>query len=122
MKRLAALLLAALLSACATQAPIPPAVPAPDVPADAPAVYSLDIQVENDTRDNRLAKLLGQHLDIARYRASQAALSRVDLARLSGAPGAHVGHFTPDALDSRIHSRLELAEHAFQVVEIHVAP
>jgi translocation and assembly module TamA len=88
MKRLAALLLAALLSACATQAPIPPAVPAPDVPADAPAVYSLDIQVENDTRDNRLAKLLGQHLDIARYRASQAALSRVELARLAAAAPA----------------------------------
>jgi translocation and assembly module TamA len=88
MRRLAALLLAALLSACATQAPIPPAVPAPDVPADAPAVYSLDIQVENDTRDNRLAKLLGQHLDIARYRASQAALSRVELARLAAAAPA----------------------------------
>jgi translocation and assembly module TamA len=63
-------------------------VPAPDVPADAPAVYSLDIQVENDTRDNRLAKLLGQHLDIARYRASQAALSRVELARLAAAAPA----------------------------------
>jgi translocation and assembly module TamA len=88
MRCLGALLLAALLGGCATQAPVPPAVPAPDVPADAPAVYSLDIQVEDDTRDNRLAKLLGQHLDIARYRASQAALSRVELARLAAAAPA----------------------------------
>lgn len=79
----------AVLSGCATKAPpLPPAQPAPDIPVDAPAVYSLDIQVEDDTRDNRLAKLLGQHLDIARYRASKAALSRVELARLAAAAPA----------------------------------
>lgn len=88
MKRFAALLLVAVLSGCATQAPTPAPVPAPDVPADAPAVYSLDIRVDDDTRDNRLRNLLGQHLDIARYRASEAALSRVELARLAAAAPA----------------------------------
>lgn len=84
MKRLTcALLLVAVLSGCATKAPTPAPVPAPDVPADAPAVYSLDIEVEDDYRDNRLRNLLQQHLDIARYRASEAALSRVELARLA---------------------------------------
>ena len=87
MKSLVALLLAALLAGCATPTPTPPPVPvpAPDVPADAPAVYSLDIQVEDDTRDNGLRNLLLQHLDVARYRASEAALSRVELARLAAA-------------------------------------
>jgi translocation and assembly module TamA len=88
MKRLLALLLVAVLSGCATQAPSPAPVPAPDVPADAPAVYSLDIEVEDDYRDNRLRNLLQQHLDIARYRASEAALSRVELARLAAAAPA----------------------------------
>ncbi|RZL49085.1 MAG: outer membrane protein assembly factor [Variovorax sp.] len=94
MMRLApALLLVAVLSGCATQAPTPPpaatpAATAPDVPADAPAVYSLDIEVEDDYRDNRLFKLLQENLDIARYRASQAALSRVELARLAAAAPA----------------------------------
>ena len=91
MGRLLALLLAALLSACATQAPAPkpaphaPAAPAaPDIPADAPAVYSLDIRVDED-RDGELRPLLQQNLDLARYRASEAALSRVELARLAAA-------------------------------------
>ncbi|HEV6964043.1 autotransporter assembly complex protein TamA, partial [Roseateles sp.] len=60
---------------------------APDVPADAPAVYSLDIRVEGDG-GNRLRDLLQQNLDLARYRASQAALSRVELARLASAAPA----------------------------------
>lgn len=86
MSRFLALLLAALLSACATQAPPPtPAPPAPDIPADAPAVYSLDIRVDGDGRDDGLRKLLQQNLDLARYRASEAALSRVELARLAAA-------------------------------------
>jgi len=85
MRGLVALLLAALLTACATKPPPqPPAPPAPDVPADAPAVYSLDIRVENDNGD-RLRTLLQQNLDLARYRASEAALSRVELARLATA-------------------------------------
>ena len=90
MTRLVALLLAALLSACATQAPPqPPAPPAPDIPADAPAVYSLDIRIDGDSRDNAaLHALLSQNLDIARYRASEAALSRVELARLAAAAPA----------------------------------
>ncbi|WP_394476829.1 autotransporter assembly complex protein TamA [Roseateles sp. LYH14W] len=83
-----ALLLVAVLSGCATQAPTPAPVPAPDVPANAPAVYSLDIEVEDDYRDNRLRNLLQEHLDIARYRASEAALSRVELARLAAAAPA----------------------------------
>ncbi|MBW8843926.1 MAG: BamA/TamA family outer membrane protein [Burkholderiales bacterium] len=84
MTRAIALLLAVLLSACATQAPPPPpAPPAPDIPADAPAVYSLDIRVEDD--NGRLRTLLQQNLDLARYRASEAALSRVELARLAAA-------------------------------------
>lgn len=89
MMRLAgALLLAAWLSGCATRPPPqPPAPPAPDVPADAPAVYSLDIRVEGDG-GNRLRDLLQQNLDLARYRASQAALSRVELARLASAAPA----------------------------------
>jgi translocation and assembly module TamA len=90
MTRLVALLLAALLSACATQAPPQaPAPPAPDIPADAPAVYSLDIRIEGDGRDNAaLRTLLNQNLDIARYRASEAALSKVELARLAAAAPA----------------------------------
>lgn len=84
----AALLLAALLSGCATKAPPqPPAPPAPDIPADAPAVYSLDIRVEDD-RSSTLRTLLQQNLDLARYRASEAALSRVELARLAAAAPA----------------------------------
>lgn len=89
---LAAALLAALLGGCATRPPdpVPPATPAPGVPADAPAKYSLDIEVENDTRANRLRNLLREHLDIARYRASEAALSRIELARLAAAAPAQV--------------------------------
>jgi translocation and assembly module TamA len=87
MTRLIALLLAALLSGCATKAPPPPAPPAPDIPADAPAVYSLDIRVEDD-RGGTLRSLLQQNLDLARYRASEAALSRVELARLAAAAPA----------------------------------
>jgi translocation and assembly module TamA len=96
MTRLIALLLsAALLAGCANlktdnSASDTTPRPAPDVPADAPAVYSLDIEVQDDTRDNGLRKLLGQHLDIARYRASEAALSRVELARLAAAAPAQV--------------------------------
>ena len=82
-----ALLLVAVLSGCATKAPAPTPVPAPDVPVDAPAVYSLDIRVENDS-DGKLRGLLQQNLDIARYRASEAALSRVELARLAAAAPA----------------------------------
>lgn len=110
--RLPALLLAALLAACATTAPQPPeqpaALPAPDVPADAPAAYSLDIQVDGDARDNRLRNLLRQNLDIARYRASEAALSRVELARLAAAAPAQAqqlleteGYFNASADVSR---------------------
>lgn len=110
--RLAGLLLAPVLafvlSACATRPPEPPvapAVPAPEVSRDAPAVYSLDIKVEGGNGDTgRLRTLLGQHLDIARYRASQAALSRVELARLAAAAPAQAqalleteGHFNATA-------------------------
>jgi len=100
----AAALLVAMLSGCATRSPTPPPVPVPGVAADAPAVYTLDIEVEADTRDNRLRNLLQQHLDIARYRASQAALSRVELARLAAAAPAQAetlleteGHFNATA-------------------------
>ncbi len=89
-RALLALLLVAVLSGCATKPPAPASPPpgaAPDIPADAPAVYSLDIRVENDG-DGRLRALLQQHLDIARYRASEAALSRVELARLAAAAPA----------------------------------
>ncbi len=88
------LLIAACLTGCAALKPqqpepaLPAAEPAPDVSPDAPAVYSLDIQVDDDTRDNRLRNLLRQNLDIARYRASEAALSRVELARLAAAAPA----------------------------------
>ncbi|MFG6414894.1 autotransporter assembly complex family protein [Roseateles sp. DC23W] len=97
MTRLIALLLsAALLAGCSALSPkpsepatgLPAPVPAPDAAADAPAVYDLAIEVDGDTRDNDLRKLLGQHLDIARYRASEAALSRVELARLAAAAPA----------------------------------
>ncbi|RZJ06853.1 MAG: outer membrane protein assembly factor, partial [Rubrivivax sp.] len=104
MMRLIALLLVAVLSGCATKAPEPQPQPAPDVAADAPAVYSLDIEVADDTRDNRLRNLLQQHLDIARYRASEAALSRGELARLAAAAPAQAetlleteGHFNAAA-------------------------
>jgi translocation and assembly module TamA len=81
-----AVLLAVLLSACATKPPPPPSTPAPDIPADAPAVYSLDIRVDADSRESsQLRALLAQNLDLARYRASQAALNRVELARLAAA-------------------------------------
>ncbi|CAM3997213.1 autotransporter assembly complex protein TamA [Roseateles saccharophilus] len=83
----AALLLMAVLSGCATKAPAPQAQPAPDIPADAPAVYSLDIRVDGE-RAGDLRALLQQHLDLARYRASEAALSRVELARLAAAAPA----------------------------------
>ncbi|HEY1130725.1 MAG TPA: BamA/TamA family outer membrane protein [Roseateles sp.] len=104
MARLLALLVAALLSACATQPPPPPpAAPAPDIPADAPAVYSLDISVDDD-RDGSLRTLLQQNLDLARYRASEAALSRVELARLAAAAPSQAqalleteGHFNATA-------------------------
>ena len=105
---LALLLVAVLSSGCATKAPAPTPVPAPDVPADAPAVYSLDIQVEDDYRDNRLLKLLQENLDIARYRASEAALSRVELARLAAAAPAQaatlletLGYFSATATVER---------------------
>lgn len=91
MTRLVALLLAVLLTACATQAPPPqaPAPPAPDIPADSPAVYSLDIRIDGEGRETaRLRTLLAQNLDLARYRASEAALSRVELARLAAAAPA----------------------------------
>jgi translocation and assembly module TamA len=92
MTRLIALLLVAVLGGCASTtpapSPTPAAPPAPEVSADAPAVYSLDIEVEDDFRDNRLFKLLDQNLDIARYRASKAALSRAELARLAAAAPA----------------------------------
>ncbi|MGM9484007.1 autotransporter assembly complex protein TamA [Roseateles sp. NT4] len=85
-----AVLFAVLLSACATQAPPQaPAPPAPDIPADAPAVYSLDIRIDGDSRDaGALQSLLAQNLDLARYRASEAALSKVELARLAAAAPA----------------------------------
>lgn len=107
MTRLIALLLsAALLAGCATSpspsAPKPP--PAAASAPDAPAVYSLDIQVENGERSGELRQLLAQHLDIARYRASEAALSRVELARLAAAAPAQAtellqteGHFNATA-------------------------
>ena len=77
-------LLSAVLSGCATKTPLPPDPPAPDLAAEASAVYSLDIGVDDD-RDGSLRALLQQHLDIARYRASEAALSRTELARLAAA-------------------------------------
>jgi translocation and assembly module TamA len=88
MTRLLALLLVAVLSGCATKAPQPPQPEAaPGIPADAPAVYSLDIRVDGD-RASELRALLLQNLDLARYRASEAALSRVELARLAAAAPA----------------------------------
>lgn len=87
MMRFVALLIAALLSGCATQAPAPKPEAAPGIPTDAPAVYSLDIRL-NDGSDSGLRSLLLQNLDLARYRASEAALSRVELARLAAAAPA----------------------------------
>ena len=37
-----------------------------------------------------------------------------------GAAGADVRHVPADALDGGVHPRLDLAEHAFQIVEIHM--
>ncbi|MFX8258133.1 hypothetical protein ABTL23_19210, partial [Acinetobacter baumannii] len=73
---------------CAASLPptAPPAPPA-DARAEAAAVYSLDIRVDGD-RSGELRALLMQHLDLARYRASEAALSRVELARLAAAAPA----------------------------------
>lgn len=88
MTRLIGLLLLAVLSGCATRAPEPKpdaaAAAATAVPAEGPAVYSLDIRVD----DSALRSLLQENLDLARYRASQAALSRVELARLAAAAPA----------------------------------
>ncbi len=88
MTRLIGLLLLAVLSGCATRAPEPKpdaaAAAATSVPAEGPAVYSLDIRVD----DSGLRGLLQENLDLARYRASQAALSRVELARLAAAAPA----------------------------------
>jgi translocation and assembly module TamA len=102
-----ALLLAALLSGCATQTPAPEAAAAPSAPASGPAVYDLDIQVEGDRR-GQLRALLQENLDLARYRASQAALSPVELARLAAAAPAQAetlleteGHFNAKADVSR---------------------
>lgn len=89
MRRLLALLLAALLAGCATTEPTPKPKPgmAAAPAAEAPAVYSLDIRL-SDGSDSALRGLLLQHLDLARYRASEAALSRGELARLAAAaPG-----------------------------------
>ncbi|MFG6465688.1 autotransporter assembly complex protein TamA [Roseateles sp. BYS87W] len=107
-RRLALLCMAALLTACATPATHAPASTssaAPGAPAaDTPAVYSLDIQVD----DSALRDLLQEHLDLARYRANQAALSRVELARLAAAAPAQAealleteGHFNAKAEVSR---------------------
>lgn len=110
MKRFLALLLVAVMSGCASTTSTPSPTPAaPEVPADAPAVYSLDIEVEDDYRDNRLRNLLQENLDIARYRASEAALSRVELARLAAAAPAQaatlletMGYFDATANVERI--------------------
>jgi translocation and assembly module TamA len=81
---LAALLLAALLCGCAT----PPPAPVPALPGAAtdPAVnYSFDVRfdgpVDGDVASG-LRALLQEHLDLARYRANETALSRGELARL----------------------------------------
>ena len=87
MTRWLALLLIVALGGCATRAPAPEPSAAPagsPPPADAPAVYSLEIRVD----DAGLRRLLQQNLDLARYRASDAALSRVELARLAAAAPA----------------------------------
>lgn len=100
----ALLVVATLLGGCATQPPVPTAQPAPGIPADAPAVYSLDIRVDDST----LRSLLQDNLDLARYRASEAALSRVELARLAAAAPAQAealleteGYFSAKADVSR---------------------
>lgn len=87
MTRLIGLLLLAVLSGCATRAPAPPPdaiTPPIGAPAEGPAVYSLDIRVD----DSGLKRLLQDNLDLARYRASEAALSRAELARLAAAAPA----------------------------------
>ncbi|RTL46861.1 MAG: outer membrane protein assembly factor [Burkholderiales bacterium] len=98
------LVLAALTVGCATRAPVPAAPPAPGLPADAPAVYSLDIRVD----DSALRSLLQDNLDLARYRASEAALSPIELARLAAAAPAQAaslleteGYFNAQAEVSR---------------------
>ena len=91
--RMAALLLAALLSACATRQPGPdatPAAPAASAATDGDSdgqAYRLDIRVDEDP-GGALSTLLNQHLDLARYRASSAALNRSELARLIAATPA----------------------------------
>ncbi|WP_422016885.1 autotransporter assembly complex protein TamA [Roseateles sp.] len=128
MTRVLALLTAVLLSACATKAPVQaPAPPAPDIPADAPAVYSLDIRVDDD-RGNRLRDLLQQNLDLARYRASEAALSRVELARLAAAAPSQAetlleteGYFSAKAdvvRDGEDATRLRLLVHPGPVTRV----
>lgn len=94
MMRVFALLAAVLLSACATQVSQKPPAPAAAAQedaaastADAPAVYSLDISVEGSDASS-LRTLLQQNLDLARYRANEAALSRIELARLAAAAPA----------------------------------
>lgn len=79
---------AALLTGCASL------TPPPDGPADAPGsaaagiAYTLDIRLEGDSGEAPLRALLTDHLDLARYRANDAALSRVELARLAAAAPA----------------------------------
>ncbi|WP_082536256.1 MULTISPECIES: autotransporter assembly complex family protein [unclassified Roseateles] len=122
MRRLLALLAAVLLIGCATTAPTPAPVPVPDVPADAPAVYSLDIEVEDDFRDNRLRNLLRQHLDIARYRASEAALSRVELARLAAAAPAQAQTLLETAGFFNATARVERDPDDASQLRLHVTP
>ncbi|PZP35126.1 MAG: outer membrane protein assembly factor [Roseateles depolymerans] len=87
-----ALLLSALmLAGCATR-PAAPEVAAPAAAASAAddgenEAYRLDITVDEDP-GGTLATLLHQHLDLARYRASAAALNRSELARLIAATPA----------------------------------
>lgn len=126
MTRLVALLMAALLSACATQAPAPPtqpaAPPAPGIAADAPAVYSLGIQVEDDTRNNALRNLLQANLDIARYRASEAALSRVELARLAAAAPAQAETLLETEGYFNAAARVEREDGDASRLQLHVTP
>lgn len=87
-----ALLLSALmLAGCATR-PAAPEAAAPAAAASAAddgenEAYRLDITVDEDP-GGTLAALLHQHLDLARYRASAAALNRSELARLIAATPA----------------------------------
>lgn len=111
--RLAAWLLAVLLGGCASISPAPPTLPGtpPSTGTDAPVNYSFDVRFSGPLDSNQaslLRTLLQQHLDLARYRANDATLSRGELTRLVVATPAQAqalleteGYFAASAVVQR---------------------